>query len=116
MDGNSLQMQRRKLQKARWSLQMRKRRSVMGKRELDAAKDKVADGERNWQTQKHSLQMDRIRSIRRSKEISDGEASIAAYNTELDNGRKQFESVGQFCRCKTGLETLKSGIGRWKML
>ena len=65
-DGNSLQMQRRKLQKARRSLQMRKRRSVMGKRSLMQLRIKLLTVKRNWQTQKHSLQMDRIRSIRRS--------------------------------------------------
>lgn len=37
-----------------------------GEKELDAAKDKVADGEKELADAKHSLQMDRIRSIRRS--------------------------------------------------
>ena len=56
----------RKLQKVETGLQMRKRRSVMGKRSLIATKDKVADGEKELADAKHSLQMDRIRSVRRN--------------------------------------------------
>ena len=59
----------------------------------------------------NSLQMDRIRSIRRSKEISDGEASIAEIqNWTMEESGLERPGRANFADAKTGLETLKSGI------
>ena len=84
-----------------------------GKKELDAAKDKVADGEKELADAKTQLADGQNQINQAKQQLADGEASIAAYNTELSNGRKQLESAaGQLADAKTGLETLKSGIGQ----
>ena len=84
-----------------------------GEKELDAAKDKVADGEKELADAKTQLADGQNQINQAKQQLADGEASIAAYNTELSNGRKQLESAaGQLADAKTGLETLKSGIGQ----